>query len=680
MPKKVLFSGIDNLILRLYIDKKGRPKNMKSPTNQLKLIPLTCFLLGMSVSAFADNQIIHEDAEDGNTAGWSVKGKHHAGTISNVIDPDNSGNRVIQLEAGKKDKTFKFDFSESPYFKLQWKMKFSEPVVIEIECRTNKGERTIKYYAGDNSHSKCGTDGHNLGSEILNGKWTIILRDLEHDLDQKRGHHRTRIIAVNSITITGSGYIDDIISREYPDADHDLIPDAVEADAGLNPNNPSDAKEDLDQDNISNLDEFILGTSISSADTDSDSLTDYFELYLSYTSPLLPDSDENGVSDAEEDFDSDSLNNLQEQTAGMNPLFPAEKDDVYNYYMVEKTDREDAESGNTDKWIMKGDKKGKKIKNIIDPDNADNRVIYFKDNSSEPARLIFEEPELTQFKIQWDMELRSPYIIIIPCTTTEGEKYLYYTGAKRNWRGNHKYIHHGLGNRKKRDERVTVHRDLQQDIWDAQPDCKLLSVNGFYVVGKGIIDNIITLAYADADHDLIPDSIEDAAGLNKNDSSDALKDIDNDGVNNLEEFYAGTLEANLNDEDRDGLDDDWERKYFGDLSHGANEDFDGDGLSNLEEQNAGTDPTKKDTDGDGMSDKDELDAGMDPLNPDEDKDGLPDGWEMKYFGNMKQTAEGDPDNDTVNNITEFKYGRHPNAGVKQDTENKIKLRLNMPLQ
>jgi len=63
-----------------------------------------------------------------------------------------------------------------------------------------------------------------------------------------------------------------------------------------------------------------------------------------------------------------------------------------------------------------------------------------------------------------------------------------------------------------------------------------------------------------------------------------------------------SFDLNALDSDHDGLLDDWEMKYFGNLSHGSNEDFDGDGLMNLEEYQLGTDPTKADTDGDGVSD------------------------------------------------------------------------------
>lgn len=46
----------------------------------------------------------------------------------------------------------------------------------------------------------------------------------------------------------------------------------------------------------------------------------------------------------------------------------------------------------------------------------------------------------------------------------------------------------------------------------------------------------------------------------------------------------------LLDTDRDGLDDDWERRHFADLSAGPTDDPDRDGLSHLREQLLGTDP------------------------------------------------------------------------------------------
>lgn len=56
------------------------------------------------------------------------------------------------------------------------------------------------------------------------------------------------------------------------------------------------------------------------------------------------------------------------------------------------------------------------------------------------------------------------------------------------------------------------------------------------------------------------------------------------------------------DSDGDGVPDAYERWYFGDLSHGADDDSDHDGLTLSEEYTQGVDPTSGDTDGDGIRD------------------------------------------------------------------------------
>ncbi|MDD5676706.1 MAG: hypothetical protein PHW60_01785 [Kiritimatiellae bacterium] len=48
-----------------------------------------------------------------------------------------------------------------------------------------------------------------------------------------------------------------------------------------------------------------------------------------------------------------------------------------------------------------------------------------------------------------------------------------------------------------------------------------------------------------------------------------------------------------------------------------------------------------------------------PLEVDPDNDGMPDWWEIKYFGNLNQGADGDYDNDGLINIDEYRYGTDP---------------------
>ena len=94
----------------------------------------------------------------------------------------------------------------------------------------------------------------------------------------------------------------------------------------------------------------------------------------------------------------------------------------------------------------------------------------------------------------------------------------------------------------------------------------------------------------------------------------------------------------ITDTDGDGLPDDWETLYFGDLTRDGNGDFDGDGLTDLDEYINGTDPTLADTDDDGMPDGWEVDYGLDPLSND--------GYE-------------DPDGDGFTNLHEYLLGTDP---------------------
>lgn len=90
--------------------------------------------------------------------------------------------------------------------------------------------------------------------------------------------------------------------------------------------------------------------------------------------------------------------------------------------------------------------------------------------------------------------------------------------------------------------------------------------------------------------------------------------------------------------DSDDLPDEWERRYFADITRDGLGDYDNDGLSDLHEYLHGTDPTKQDTDGDGM----------------------PDGWEALYGLNLlANDANEDLDKDGYSNLQEYLAGTKP---------------------
>lgn len=98
---------------------------------------------------------------------------------------------------------------------------------------------------------------------------------------------------------------------------------------------------------------------------------------------------------------------------------------------------------------------------------------------------------------------------------------------------------------------------------------------------------------ADSDQDGMTDAFETKYGLNVNDPSDALGDLDGDGITNLEEQDLLT-DPTTRDSDGDGMDDGYEVAYgLNPVVDDASLDSDGDGYLNINEYYAGSDPNDK---------------------------------------------------------------------------------------
>lgn len=78
---------------------------------------------------------------------------------------------------------------------------------------------------------------------------------------------------------------------------------------------------DTDGDGLPDSIEEYLGSDVNNIDTDGDGLGDFYEVFTTYTDPTKADTDENGVNDADEDFDADGLTNLDELLNETYPYF-----------------------------------------------------------------------------------------------------------------------------------------------------------------------------------------------------------------------------------------------------------------------------------------------------------------------------------------------------------------------
>lgn len=100
------------------------------------------------------------------------------------------------------------------------------------------------------------------------------------------------------------------------DEDKDSLMAYLEEAYGTNP-----SVMDTDGDGVTDGEEVIESkTNPTLKDTDGDGLMDGFELLILHTNPLEKDTDGNGVDDGQEDFDDDSLSNIEEVTLSGNPL------------------------------------------------------------------------------------------------------------------------------------------------------------------------------------------------------------------------------------------------------------------------------------------------------------------------------------------------------------------------
>ncbi len=140
------------------------------------------------------------------------------------------------------------------------------------------------------------------------------------------------------------------------------------------------------------------------------------------------------------------------------------------------------------------------------------------------------------------------------------------------------------------------------------------------------LENLPAFASAkDSDNDGMPDVWEDANLFNKFSAADATLDADSDGLNNRDEFLAGTNPRDA-DSDDDGINDSLERANSANpLLAASRPPFTGETL-----------PSGQDLDG----------------------NGLPDAWEVRFRA-AGLPPNGDADGDGAANVHEAKWGTNP---------------------
>ncbi len=162
-----------------------------------------------------------------------------------------------------------------------------------------------------------------------------------------------------------------------------------------------------------------------------------------------------------------------------------------------KTVIENGEDNSTTKWrVVEGSSDD--ILNMYDSE-LKSRVVEFNGGGSYKLGATGGSKALNikgETTISWKMKVTIPYTIYILTQTTEGLRYIFYvsTPSRGLKHGFLNGIHHGLGKATLNGRWKTITRDLSSDLHDAEPDNRIISINGIIINGgNGIRVDDITI-------------------------------------------------------------------------------------------------------------------------------------------------------------------------------------------
>ncbi len=372
------------------------------------------------------------------------------------------------------------------------------------------------------------------------------------------------------------------------DTDGDGMDDGYEVNNELDPL-VDDTSLDYDNDGLSNIDEFLIGTMANNSDTDSDFLPDGYEVQYGLD-PL--------TNDANDDDDMDGISNLIEYQIGSFPnntdsdgdLMPDGWEYTYSLNLTSDDSLDDADSDaltNLDEFYN--------LANPQDNDTDNDGLFDGEEVNSFNTSPILEDTDADQLT---DYEEIIIYLTNATNPDTEGD---------------------GI------EDGYEINNNLDPLIDDSSFDYD----------GDGLI-NLLEFqigSYAndsDSDDDHMPDGYEYDNDLNLF-VDDANLDYDSDGLSNLLECQLGCY-ANDQDSDHDFMPDNWEYTYgLNIMANDAYSDEDNDGLDNINEFILQTNPIDPDTDKDGLKDGIEVSIYRTlPTEFDTDGDGYSDGLEVAW--------------------------------------------------
>jgi hypothetical protein len=503
------------------------------------------------------------------------------------------------------------------------------------------------------------------------------------------------------------------------DTDGDGMPDWYEERYGLN-KNVNDAALDLDNDGLTNLEEFQAGTIPNNPDTDGDGVMDGAEVHRmkgglpAPTNPLVADTDGDGLSDGVEtdtgtfldathtgtdplklDTDGDGAQDGQEVFWGTNPTSAASKPGIVPLIALDATTNA---LGVLNIWTNSGAWSGnftnsgtlnvttvQGVNGVTFPGpaasgpyyNGPVPPIWMTGNGSHTieAWVMNPAPALEESVFSWGRR-GGPAGTMVSFNHSTSAGF----GAVTHWGDPGPDI--GWNAAANPDNLKSGQWTFIAYTWDAASLTTRVYADGVEANSE-VLTAPLNIFRFDTANRLIPFRIGTETDDNGNASGDfratmtiaeiKVYDTTLDAATIQTHYNAGSDKYGVIDYDGDGLPTWYERGYTflnpNDPSDAA-KDQDGDGLSNLGEFTAGSNPLVADTDGDGLTDGVEVNTrNTNPLNPDTDRDGLSDKIETGtgvYVSPEDTGSSGsnpDSDGDGFSDAIEVLYGSNPNSAT-----------------
>ncbi len=499
-------------------------------------------------------------------------------------------------------------------------------------------------YLTDPTSNDTDGDGMPDGWEVKYGLNPISALDADYDLDNDGWDFDRNFLLTSDEQFTNLEEYWNNTDPTNNDTDGDGMLDGWEGYYNLQPNDPSDAEQDFDEDgydanrdgfissieSYTNIEEFLNNTDPTNNDTDSDGMHDGWEVYYNLNPLDIYDST---VDNDEDGFDANYNGTLEEDEEHNNLLeFQA---DTHPY--IRDTDADGMWDGW--EWLY-----GLNPLNPLDAnaDNDNDGVINRLEYNNTAAGPYMEVDNITSSHPNnndtdgdglLDGQELFNYLTDPTSNDTDGD------GMPDGWE-----VKYGLNPLDSADALLDIDNDSFDSDWNGNiTDSEIYSNLYEYWNGTNPTNG-------DTDGDGMPDGWEVHWGFQPLNSSDSSDDPDGDSLINLYEFDNSRVE---------GFDD---NVYNADNITGSNpllKDTDADLIQDGEECVSGedgyvTDPSNPDSDGDGMPDGWELLHGLDPFDSsDGDLDLDDDGWDFNRNGTIEQWEK-------FTNYEEFLNGTDPN--------------------